>query len=386
MSEQEPLISFGPRVRKSPYFDATMRHGAKAFTVYNHMYMPTVYTDPITEYWSLVKDVTLWDVACERQVQIAGPGAFKLVQKLTPRDMSTCEVGKCLYLPLTNEAGGIINDAVLLHVAEDCFWLSPGDGDVLLWAMGAAANSELDVEVTEPDVSPLQLQGPKSPLVARDLFGDWAAELKYFRLQETSLDGIPLVLARTGWSGELGYELYLQDGKRGDELWERVMTAGGPYDIQPTAPSTIRSIEGALLSYASDITLADNPFTHGLDRFVDLEQSADFIGKAALQKIKEDGVRRRFVGVEISGQPLAGSNTEFLDISVSGEKVGHITRYVFSPRLGKNIGFANVPVEYDSPGTELTVTTPDGQREAMVCESPWFPPQIRIPAEMKAPA
>jgi aminomethyltransferase len=386
MSETKnpPLISIGPRVHKSPFFDATLRHGAKAFTVYNHTYLPASYGDNVADYWSLVNDVTLWDVTCQRQVQISGPDAFEFIQFLTPRDMSKCEVGQCQYMALTNQDGGIVNDAILLRVEEELFWLSPGDGDVLWWAMGVAVNSGLDVEVSEPDVSPLQLQGPKSPLVARELFGDWAVEMKYFRLRETELDGIPLVVSRTGWSGELGYELYLRDGQYGDALWERVMEAGKPFNIAPTAPSTIRSIEGGLLSYVSDITLADNPYVIGMGGFVDFDQPGDFVGKAALQAIAAEGPKRRLVGVEIGGNALMTPNEEFWDISVAGNKVGHITRCAHSPRLEKNIGWANVLAEYADIETQLVVDSPTGDRDAVVCEAPWFKPQIKIPDGMKA--
>lgn len=386
MSDQslDSLISFGPRVRKSPFFEATLRHGARAFTIYNHTYLPASYGDNVADYWSLVNDVTLWDVACQRQVQISGPDAFEFIQFLTPRDMSKCEVGQCQYMALTNQDGGIVNDAVLLRISADVFWLSPGDGDVLWWAMGVAVNSGLDVEVSEPDVSPLQLQGPKSPLVARALFGDWAVEMKYYRLRETELDGIPLVVSRTGWSGELGYELYLRDSRFGDALWERVMEAGKPFDIVPAAPSTIRSIEGGLLSYVSDITLADNPYVIGMGGFVDFDQPGDFIGKTALQEIAAAGPQRRLVGVEIGGAALEVPNEEFWDMSAAGTRIGHITRCAFSPRLEKNIGWANVAAEYADIGTELVAESPAGDRKAVVCEAPWFKPQIRIPDEMKA--
>ncbi len=374
-----PLLSIGPRVHKSPYFDATLRYGAKSFTVYNHVYMPTCYTSPVEEYWSLVNDVTLWDVSCERQIEITGPDAFRFIQFLTPRDMSNCEVGQCQYTVLTNHDGGIVNDAILLRVAEDQFWLSPGDGDILMWASGAAVNSGMDVRVFEPDVSPLQLQGPKAPQVARALFGDWALELKYYWLKETTLDGIPLVVSRTGWSGELGYEIYLRDSQYGDQLWERIMDAGEPNGIKPTAPSTIRSIEGGLLSYVSDMTLNDNPFVIGMDKFVNLDQPDDFIGKAALTKIKAEGVKRRLVGFEMPGEPLIGSNEHFWTVLQDDEKIGHVSRCVFSPRLEKNIGWANLAVEQSELGTEINIETAQGIRPAVVCEAPWVPPQIKIP-------
>ena len=379
VNNNAPLISFGPRVHKSPYFDATLRYGAKAFTVYNHVFMPAVYTSPVEEYWSLVNDVTLWDVTCQRQIEITGPDAFRFVQFLTPRDMSNCQVGQCKYMVLTNQDGGIVNDAILLRVAEDQFWLSPGDGDVLMWASGAAVNSGMDVNVFEPDVSPLQLQGPKAPQVARALFGDWVLDLKYYRLKDTSIDGIPLVVSRTGWSGELGYEIYLRDSQYGDRLWERIMEAGKPYGIAPTAPNTIRSIEGGLLSYVSDMTLNDNPFVIGMDKFVNLDQPDDFIGKEALTKIKAEGVKRRLVGFEMPGEPLVGSNEHFWTVLNDGEKIGHVSRCVFSPRLEKNIGWANVAIEQSNVGTQIDIDTTDGIRPAVVCDAPWFPPQIKIP-------
>jgi glycine cleavage system aminomethyltransferase T len=379
-----PLLSIGPRVRKSPYFNATLRYGATAFTIYNHTYLPASYGDNVRDYWSLVNDVTLWDVACQRQVEITGPDAFEFVQYLTPRDVSQCSVNQCQYMALTDTQGGIVNDAILLRVGEDRFWLSPGDGDVLWWAMGVAVNSGHDVIVREPDVSPLQLQGPKSPLVARALFGDWAVEMKYYWLRETTLEGIPLVVSRTGWSGELGYELYLRDGRFGDDLWERVMEAGRPHGIRPAAPSTIRSIEGGLLSYVSDITLADSPFTIGMGRFVDFEQAGEFIGKAALHAIAAKGPDRRLVGVEIDGPALAAPNEEFWDVTIDGEPIGRVTRCAHSPRLDLNIGWANVPAACAAIGTKLIVGAPTGDRRAVVCEAPWFRPQVTIPDEMKA--
>lgn len=356
-----------------------MRYGAKAFTVYNHVYLPTYYTSPVEEYWSIVNDVTLWDVTCQRQIEITGPDAFRFIQLLTPRDMSNCQVGQCQYMVLTNQDGGIVNDAILLRVSQDQFWLSPGDGDVLMWASGAAVHSGMDVKVFEPDVSPLQLQGPKAPHVARDLFGEWVLDMKYFWLKETTLDGIPLVISRTGWSGELGYEIYLRDSQYGDQLWERIMKAGKPYNIAPAAPNMIRSVEGGLLSYVSDITLQDNPFVIGMGRFVNLDQGDDFIGKEALAKIKAEGVKRRLVGIEISGEPLVGGNEHFWSIRKNDQKIGHVTRCLFSPRLEKNIGWANLAVEHAEVGNVIVVESSTGNRNASVCEAPWIKSETKIP-------
>ena len=324
--------------------------------------------------------MTLWDVSSERQVEISGPDALAFIQLLTPRDLSNCLVDRCRYVLLTDKEGGIINDAVLLRLAEDRFWLSPGDGDVVLWAQGVAANSGMDVNVFEPDVSPLQLQGPRAPQVARKLFGDIAIEMGYFHMCQLELNGIPLVLSRTGWSGELGYELFLQDGSRGTELWDKCMAAGAEYDIKPAAPSASRSLEGAILSYGSDITQKDNPWTIGLGRLVDVDKPQPYIGKAALQALVRQEPARRLVGVEITGAPLPG-NDAFWDVLYEDKLVGHLTRCAYSPRLEKNIGLVNVSMDYASGDTRLTILASDGPRTAYIVPIPWVPSETQIPKE-----
>jgi glycine cleavage system aminomethyltransferase T len=379
----DPRITIGPRVRKSPYFDATLRWGARAFTVYNHVYMPTHYGDPVAEYWNLVRHVTLWDVSCQRQIRISGPDAKTLIELLTPRDLSNCPSQQCLYVLLTDPNGGIVNDAVLMHLRENEFWLSPGDGDVVLWAQGVASLSGLDVEVVETDINPLQLQGPRSPHVAYRLFGDVALDLGYYHVVETELDGIPLALSRTGWSGELGYEIYLHDRVHGEWLWETIMQVGEEFGITPAAPNTIRSIEGGLLSYGSDIRREHNPYTLGLGRLVHLDKKADFFGREALRKIESDGNHRRLVGIEIEGEPIAG-NESFWPVVESAMKLGHVSRCAFSPRLERNIGFANVPATHTAPGTPLSIESPDGSRQARVVQTPWFPAQKELPGDIRS--
>jgi glycine cleavage system aminomethyltransferase T len=243
------LFRFGTQIRKSPYFDATVRWGAQEFSVYNHMYIPRNFTNPEMNFWNLINDAILCDVGVERQVEVTGPDAAKFVQMLTPRDLSKMAVGQCKYILITNAEGGILNDPILLRLAENHFWISLADSDILLWAQGLAINSGLDVSLCEPDVSPLQLQGPKSGKIMEKLFGEWIREIKYYWLRETELNGIPLVISRTGWSSELGYEIYLRDGSRGDELWETIMQAGMPLGLKPGHTSTIRRIEGGMLSY-----------------------------------------------------------------------------------------------------------------------------------------
>jgi aminomethyltransferase len=368
-------IGFGTQIRKSPYFEATLRYGAKAFSVYNHMYIPRDFGDPVRNYWNLINAAILCDVAVERQVEITGPDAVDFMQLLTPRNLSQCEIGQCKYVMITSEEGGIINDPILLRLGENHFWLSLADSDVLLWAKGVAVHSGMDVNIGEPDVSPLQLQGPKSLDIMKELFGDEISTLRYFFLRELELDGIPLVVSRTGWSGELGYELYLRDASRGDELWERIMSAGKPFGLSAGHTSTIRRIEAGMLSYHADMDINTNPFELGLDRLVDLDMEAAFIGKEALKRIKAEGIRRKQVGLEIAGLPIDGTNTQFWPAKRNDEEVGVVTSAVYSPRLERNIALAMVSVESAGKGSELIVYSFSGDLPAKVVDMPFVDPK-----------
>ncbi|MGY8906352.1 MAG: glycine cleavage T C-terminal barrel domain-containing protein [Pseudomonadales bacterium] len=373
-------FGFGTQIRKSPYFDATIRWGAKDFSVYNHMYIPRDFGDPQKNFWNLVNSVILCDVAVERQVEITGPDAAKLVQSLICRDLSKCAVGQCKYVLVTNAAGGILNDPIMLRLAENHFWISLADSDILLWAQGVAVNSGLDVTICEPDASPLQLQGPKSGEVMQALFGESILDLKYYWLREYELDGIPLIISRTGWSSELGYELYLCDGSKGDLLWEKIMAAGKPFGIKPGHTSTIRRIEGGMLSYHADMDINTNPYELGLDRLIDIDADFDFIGKAALQKIRHQGVSRKHVGLVISGPAIEGSNTSFWSLEKDGQLVGKVTSAVYSPRLQKNIALAMVDVQCAALSTEFVVIKPFGNATATVVEKPFFDPKKKLAA------
>ena len=381
MAEQKQTqqeFGFGTQIRKSPYFDATVRWGAKGFSVYNHMYIPRDFGDPEQNFWNLVNKVILCDVAVERQVEITGPDAAQFVQMLTSRDLSKCAVGQCKYVLITNAEGGILNDPILLRLEENRFWISLADSDILLWTQGVAINSGLDVEIREPDVSPLQLQGPESGNVMEALFGESITDLRYYWLREYDLDGIPLIVSRTGWSSELGYELYLQDGSKGDELWEKIMAAGAPFGIQPGHTSTIRRIEGGMLSYHADMDINTNPYELGMNRLVELDIEADFIGKSALKRIREEGVSRKQVGLVIDGPALTGPNSRFWALKKEGEQVGKVTSAVFSPRLELNIALAMVGADFAAIGTHFDVETSRGKTTATVVEKPFFDPNKKI--------
>ena len=367
------LIGIGTRIRKSPYYDSNLKYGVTGFTVYNKMYLPTGFSDPQKEYESLINDVTFGDFAAERQIEINGPDAYKFVRYIQPRNLEKCEIGFCKYIILTDMDGGIINDACLLRLEENKFWISPGDGDVILWLQGIAINSGMDVSIHEPDVSPLQISGPKSGKLIQKLFNGVHDDLGYYKAEQTSLDDIPMVIARTGWSGELSYELYLQDRRLGNKLFELVYEAAKEFNGRVIAPNTIRTIEGGLLSYGSDFGREHNPFVIGFGRLVDVDQEIDFIGKKALSEIKKNGIKEKLVGLEIEGDPIIKSPENFWPINNNENiKVGRLSRAFFSPRLKRNIALAIVDINYSDEGSEITVISPNGDLNAKVVKLPWF--------------
>ena len=371
-------FGFGTQIRKSPYFDSTIKWGATGFSVYNHMYIPRDFGSPEKNFWNLIEKAILCDVAVERQVEITGPDAYKFTQLLTPRDLSKLAVSQCKYVLITNDNGGIINDPVLLRLAENHFWLSLADSDVLLWAQGVAVNSGLNVKINEPDVSPLQLQGPTSGEIMIKLFGDSVKNLKYYWLKEYNLDGIPLIVSRTGWSSELGYEIYLRDGSRGNELYEKIMEAGKEHGWQPGHTSSIRRIEGGMLSYHADADIYTNPFELGLDRLINLDSEINFIGKKALKKIKQEGINRKQVGLELDCQPLKGPNTTFWSIYKNEKKIGKVTSAVYSPRLKKNIALAMIEINHSEIGNNLKVLIDDVKINCTIVEKPFYDPNKKI--------
>jgi aminomethyltransferase len=384
-----PKTHMYTRIRKSPYFYASRRHGVQSYSVCNRMYHPRHYDDPIAEYWRLVRDVTLWDVGVERQVEIAGPDAFELTNRLTPRDLTTCAVGQCKFILNTDVDGGIINNPVLLRLDADRFWLSVADGDVLLWAKGVAAASGLDVQVSEPDVAPVQIQGPKSKDLMTDLFGDDIIDLRYYWMREYSLDGMDVVVSRTGYSGEVGYEIYLRAASRdGLKLWDAILQAGEPHNLAVIGPCQIRRVEAGILSYGSDIALDNNgysdyrflnPYEAGLEWTVDLDRDADFIGKEALSKAAEQGVDRMVVGIELSGDPLIGYIEDYLQVVEDGIQIGQVSSAFWSPRLAKNIGYALVPTSHAELGTTLTIRSAKGEGTAVVVPKPFIDPKKATP-------
>jgi glycine cleavage system aminomethyltransferase T len=387
-----PGVLLYPRIRKSPFFYASRRHGVAMYSVYNHTYHPRHYGDPVAEYWALLEGVTLWDVGVERQVEITGPDAFEFTNMLVPRDLTKCKVGQCKYVFVTGADGGILNDPVLLRLGENHFWLSLADSDVLMWAKALAHALGMDVEIREPDVGPVQVQGPKSGAVMADLFGESILDIPYYYAVQREVAGMQVVVSRTGYTAELGYEIYLHNASRdGVRLWDAIWEAGEPHGMTVIGPCHIRRIEAGILSWGCDITADTNPFEvgYGFEKtwMVDLDQEADFIGKDALRRIKQEGVGRKLVGVRIDG-PSVGSFNDGAMIDVfpvhdpHGLRIGDVTSAAHSPRIEGNIGYAMVPIAYQEPGTELVVHTQHGPQQAVVSEKPFLDPTKDIPKRL----
>ncbi|MDB4121021.1 glycine cleavage system protein T [Gammaproteobacteria bacterium] len=349
-----------------------MKYGATAFTVYNHMYLPVGYLGTTEDYNNLLKGVQLWDVGVERQIQIKGPDAEALSQFLTPRNIKKCLTGQAMYAPFLDFQGGFLNDPVMLKIAEDCYWFSIADGDSLLWVQAIAAGYKFDAEVTEPDVSPLQVQGPNSTELMAKVFGDWVHDLKFYRFKEFNHEGIPMVIARMGYSRELCYEIFLQDHSKGNELWETLWKAGQDLNISAGGPNVILRLEGGIFSYLGDLDRSNNPFEVGLDWMIDLDQEDDFIGKDALSEINIKGPEKKLMGAEIYGDAIESSNEHQFPVLIDGKVVGSMNAMAYSPRLDKNLSYVFLDIEHAQAGKEIIISAPEGDLKAKVVDLPWL--------------
>jgi glycine cleavage system aminomethyltransferase T len=374
-------VQRGARNRRTPYHEATQKHDPKGFTVYNHMYFPIRFDSFEEEFETLLTGVTLWDVAVERCLEIGGPDGFRFAQLLTPRDLSTCAVGQGKYVLICDSDGGIVNDPVLTRMDENTFWFALASSDALLFARGLKnAYPELDVTIREADVAPLQVQGPKSRDLMAKLLGPEILDLRYYFWTESKIAGAPVVITRTGWTSEVGYEVYLTDTTKGLEVYEAIMEAGQEFGIRPTGPSDIRRIEGAIFNWGADMTYDNNPLEMGLERLVDWGlDDASSISMAALRSIKERGVRQSVNGLELDGDPFPELNNLKWPVVDAGERIGAVTSAIYSPRLERNIGFAWLPVERSTLGERVTVETEWGPRRGVVVEMPFVDPSKQIP-------
>lgn len=380
MAPTSTTLYLGPWYRRSPFFEATLRAGCKAYDVYNKMYLPAEYDDPEVEYRALNEGVTLWDVGVERTVQVSGPDADRLIDLITCRDLTRCAVKQCKYMLVTAPDGGIVNDPVLLHVDDGVWWMQLADSDAGLYTLGVATHAGLDAEVGYPDVHPVQVQGPLAARTLEKLVGPAIYDLAYYWCDRFTIGDIPVVISRTGWSAVPGFEVNLLDSTRGDELWDAIMAAGEEFAIRPIAPNEARRVEAGIFNWGSDITLADTPFhVMGLERLVE-EQPQDYIGKEALERLRREGVDRKLVGLAFDeGEPIPGI-TRAWAASHDGREVGRVTDAVWSPGLERNLGYVWVPIELAGPGTRIDVASEHGELSGVTAAIPFVDPRKERPA------
>ncbi|MGB3685543.1 MAG: glycine cleavage T C-terminal barrel domain-containing protein [Ornithinimicrobium sp.] len=383
-----PSMLLYPRIRRSPYFHAAREHGVAMYSVYNHMYIPRHFGDPVAEYWNLLTNVNLADVGVQRGIEITGPDAFTFTNRLVTRDLGKCDVGQCKYTFITDASGGIINDPVLLRRGENHFLLTLADSDALLWAKGLAVNSGLDVTIEEPDIAPLQVQGPKSIRLMIDLFGESIRDIEYYRLAEFTLDDMRVLVSRTGYTGELGYEIYLLDATRhGSDLWKRVTEAGAPYSLAVGGICHIRRIEAGILAYGADADLSTNPYEVGLGYpwMVSLDKEGGFVGDEALREIKRTGAQRHLVGLIIDGAPLGtyndGTMHEPYRVLRDNTAIGNVTSACHSPRLQQNIGMVILANEDAVVGTRYDVSVDGEIRTGVITETPFIDGKKETPRQ-----
>ncbi len=367
-----PAFSLSKRIRPTPFTPRVEAVGCKAYTSYNHMRLPTVFRTFEEDYWHLIEHVQLWDVSAERQVEVKGPDAAKLIQLMTPRDLSKAKFGQCFYAPLVDESGGMINDPIILKLGEEQFWLSVADSDVLLWAKGLATGYGFDVTVQEPDVSPFAIQGPKAEALVAKVLGEEIRKIRFFRFAEIDFKGHKMFMARSGWSKQGGFEIYLNDSSLGLDLWDTFWEAGQEFNVGPGCPNLIERIEGGLFSYGNDMGYEHNPFEAGLKKYTNLDADIEFLGRPALEKALNSGVERMLRGVKIEGDDCPACMKDWDLSGLSGEPAGAISSAAYSPRLKCGVAFAMVNKDFWDTGTEVTVHTSDGDRKGTVTDVPFI--------------
>ena len=360
------------RNRRTPFTDRVEAHGVKGYSIVNHTLLPKSFGRSVEEdYWHLREHVQIWDVSCQRQVEIRGKDAKKLVQWMTPRNLDRSETGQCLYSPLIDENAGMINDPVILKRDEDWYWLSIADSDVLLWAKGLALGMKMEVQIQEPDVSPLAVQGPKAEKLMIRVFGESISRLPFFRFGIFPFEGRNLVIARSGYSRQGGFEIYLDQTELGGKLWDTLWEAGKDLEVSPGCPNLIERVEGGLLSYGNEMTRGNNPLECNLEKFCDLNGSVQYIGRSRLLEIAEQGVDQRIRGIVFEGTPSPPCGFPW-PLESNGQKVGYTTTVVWSPRLKTNLALAMVNKAYWETGDEVRIQLPDGSmREGYVTDLPF---------------
>lgn len=364
-----PLLTVSRRIRRTPFTDRVEAAGVSAYTVYNRMLLATVFDSLEVDAAHLKRYVQVWDVSCQRQVEIAGPDARHLLQLCTPRDLANLDYGQCRYAPLVGKDGGMLNDPVLLQVGPERYWVSIADSDIPLWMRGIAAGRDLDVTVEEPEVYPLAVQGPRAEDLMARVFGDEVRAIRFFRYEWLEFDGQPLLVARSGYSKQGGFEIYVQGADLCLPLWDRLMVAGGDFGVRAGGPNLIERIESGLLSYGNDMTRANSPYECGAGPVCRLDTDPPCLAARALQHEAEQGPQRRVRGLRIDGPPVPACREPW-PLRAETEYGGIVTSAVWSTVADINVAIGMIENAFIASGTRLTVEAPDGAREVTVCDLP----------------
>ena len=373
-------ISFQPRIRRGAFFEACWDHGCRNFSVYNRTYISSTFSNPTQEYWQVINHVSLWPVMGERQIEISGVDAANFVQYLTCRDMSNCAVNQCKYALLLNTEGGIVCDPIILRLEKNKFWISTSDCDLELWIKGVNVNSGLNVNIHDANVSLLQIQGPKSSALLTKMFGEQISQLKYYWLKKLKFEDIDLIISRTGWSGELGYEIYLSEFDKGTYVFNQILEAGKEFSISVGAVNQARRIESGILSWGVDMSQNENPFQVGLGRLVETETRDNFIGKKAIIKLSKLKQKKVLVGMKLNTKNFLNNETSW-NIKKDSLIIGKLTSVSFSPRLKYNIGLGIIDTNYSKIGSKFIVEAYDELVEAEVVPLPFMEKKQMVNAE-----
>ncbi|WP_298975560.1 dimethylsulfoniopropionate demethylase [uncultured Roseobacter sp.] len=364
------LISHSRRLRRTPFSQGVEAAGVKAYTVYNHMLLPTMFESVEADYHHLKNHVQVWDVSVERQVELRGPDAARLMQMLTPRDLRSMLPGRCFYVPIVDETGGMLNDPVAVKLAEDRWWISIADSDLLLWVKGIANGYRLDVLIDEPDVSPLAVQGPKAEDLMARIFGETIRDVRFFRFGLFEFEGRELVVARSGYSKQGGFEIYVEGSDLAMPLWHALFRSGEDLNVRAGCPNAIERIEGGLLSYGNDMTDDNTPHECGLGRFCDTQTAIGCIGRDALLRVAKEGPVQQVQAIAIEGDAVPLCD-RIWPLYGGGRRVGQITSAIWSPDFATNVAIGMVRMTHWDSGTKLEVETPDGMRVATVQPGFW---------------
>ena len=364
-------IAKSRRLRGTPYTSRIEKQGVTAYTIYNHMLLPAAFGTLEDSYHHLKEHVQVWDVAAERQVEISGKDSAKLVQLMTCRDLSKSKDGRCYYCPIIDDSGGLINDPVVLRLNENKWWVSLADSDVILFAKGLAIGNKFDVKIIEPDVDIMAVQGPKSFNLMEKVFGDKIVNLKFFGFDYFEFGGDKHLIARSGWSKQGGYEIYVEHNDSGLKLYDHLFEIGKEFNVKPGCPNLIERIESGLLSYGNDMDNGDNPYECGFDKYINIDSDVDFLGKEKLKQIKSDGIKKKLMGVKFDTDKI--SLTGSLDLTDQNNKtIGELRSACYSPHFKKVIGIAMMKKDHWNTDQDVKARINRQNCTGKVCDLPFI--------------